>query len=64
MRLDRAKRKTCVVVPLEMAPRGSFPRHAPCSVECAMSLEYWVGSLLALAITGYLIYALLKPEHF
>jgi K+-transporting ATPase KdpF subunit len=29
-----------------------------------MSLEYWVGSLLTLAITGYLVYALLKPEHF
>jgi K+-transporting ATPase KdpF subunit len=29
-----------------------------------MSLEYWVGSLLTLAITGYLVYALLKPERF
>ncbi len=29
-----------------------------------MSLEYWVGFLLTLAITAYLVYALLKPERF
>lgn len=29
-----------------------------------MSLEYVVGLLLAIALLGYLVYALLKPEKF
>lgn len=29
-----------------------------------MSLEYVVGLALSLALLGYLVYALLKPERF
>jgi len=29
-----------------------------------MSLEYWAGSLLTLAIISYLVCALVKPERF
>ena len=29
-----------------------------------MQLEYWLGALIALALTGYLVYALLVPENF
>jgi K+-transporting ATPase KdpF subunit len=29
-----------------------------------MNLEYAVGLLLAIALLGYLVYALLKPERF
>ena len=29
-----------------------------------MSLEYLVGGALALALTAYLVYALLRPERF
>ncbi|HUC43343.1 MAG TPA: K(+)-transporting ATPase subunit F [Candidatus Sulfotelmatobacter sp.] len=29
-----------------------------------MSVEYVVGLLLAIALLGYLVYALLKPEKF
>lgn len=29
-----------------------------------MSLEYVVGIVLSLLLLGYLLYALLRPEHF
>jgi K+-transporting ATPase KdpF subunit len=29
-----------------------------------MQLEYWLGALIALALTVYLVYALLVPEKF
>jgi K+-transporting ATPase KdpF subunit len=29
-----------------------------------MSFEYLFGAALALALTGYLVYALLRPERF
>jgi K+-transporting ATPase KdpF subunit len=29
-----------------------------------MTLEYTIGALLAAALAGYLVYALLKPERF
>jgi K+-transporting ATPase KdpF subunit len=29
-----------------------------------MQLEYWLGALIALALTAYLVYALLVPEKF
>jgi len=29
-----------------------------------MQLEYWLGALIALALTIYLVYALLVPEKF
>ncbi|HVQ31175.1 MAG TPA: K(+)-transporting ATPase subunit F [Vicinamibacteria bacterium] len=29
-----------------------------------MALEYLVGLVLALALLGYLVYALLRPERF
>ena len=29
-----------------------------------MQLEYWLGALISLALTGYLVYALLVPEKF
>jgi K+-transporting ATPase KdpF subunit len=29
-----------------------------------MQLEYWLGALISLALTVYLIYALLVPEKF
>ena len=29
-----------------------------------MSADYWVGALLTVMLTGYLVYALLKPERF
>ena len=29
-----------------------------------MSLEYAIGLALSLLLTGYLVYALLRPEHF
>ena len=29
-----------------------------------MSLEYIVGAVLALLLTGYLVYALVRPERF
>ena len=29
-----------------------------------MSAEYLVGALLSLLLTGYLVYALIKPERF
>ncbi|MCC6999591.1 MAG: K(+)-transporting ATPase subunit F [Deltaproteobacteria bacterium] len=27
-------------------------------------LEYWLGGIAAVLLTGYLVYALLKPESF
>jgi K+-transporting ATPase KdpF subunit len=29
-----------------------------------MSLEYAIGLALSALLTGYLVYALLRPEHF
>ena len=29
-----------------------------------MQLEYWLGAVLSLALTVYLVYALLVPEKF
>jgi len=29
-----------------------------------MQLEYWLGAVLSLALTVYLVYALLAPEKF
>ncbi len=29
-----------------------------------MSAEYLIGALLAVFLTGYLVYALLRPERF
>ena len=29
-----------------------------------MQLEYWVGAILSVLLTGYLLYALLRPEKF
>jgi K+-transporting ATPase KdpF subunit len=29
-----------------------------------MSLEWWLGLIVAVLLLGYLIYALLKPERF
>jgi K+-transporting ATPase KdpF subunit len=30
----------------------------------AVPLEYLIGAALAVLLTGYLVYALIKPEHF
>jgi len=29
-----------------------------------MDLEYAVGAVIAVLLTGYLLYALIRPEHF
>jgi K+-transporting ATPase KdpF subunit len=29
-----------------------------------MTIDYTIGALLALCLTGYLVYALLRPEKF
>ncbi|HXJ18889.1 MAG TPA: K(+)-transporting ATPase subunit F [Polyangia bacterium] len=29
-----------------------------------MSLDYGIGALLSVLLTGYLVYALLRPERF
>ncbi len=29
-----------------------------------MQFEFWVGAILSVLLTGYLIYALLRPEKF
>jgi len=29
-----------------------------------MQLEYWLGAILSILLTGYLVYALLRPEKF
>jgi K+-transporting ATPase KdpF subunit len=29
-----------------------------------MQFEYWVGAILSVLLTAYLIYALLRPEKF
>lgn len=29
-----------------------------------MSAEYWLGAIISVLLTGYLVYALLKPERF
>lgn len=30
----------------------------------AMTVEYLIGAIVSLLLIGYLVYALLKPEHF
>ena len=29
-----------------------------------MTLDYWLGAVVSLLLTGYLVYALLRPERF
>jgi K+-transporting ATPase KdpF subunit len=29
-----------------------------------MQFEYWTGAILSVLLTGYLVYALLRPEKF
>jgi len=29
-----------------------------------MGLDYWLGGLLSVLLTGYLVYAMLRPERF
>jgi K+-transporting ATPase KdpF subunit len=29
-----------------------------------MSADYWFGAVVSVLLTGYLVYALLKPEKF
>ena len=29
-----------------------------------MPLDYWLGGFVALLLTGYLVYALVRPERF
>ncbi len=29
-----------------------------------MQLEYWLGAIISILLTGYLVYALLRPEKF
>jgi K+-transporting ATPase KdpF subunit len=29
-----------------------------------MAFDYWLGAVVSLALTGYLVYALLVPEKF
>ena len=29
-----------------------------------MTFEYWLGLLVSLAVAGYLVFALLRPERF
>jgi K+-transporting ATPase KdpF subunit len=29
-----------------------------------MQLDYWLGAIVSVALTAYLVYALLKPEKF
>lgn len=29
-----------------------------------MTLDFWMGGALSIALTGYLLYALLRPERF
>ena len=29
-----------------------------------MTLDYWLGGILSVLLTGYLVYALLRPERF
>ena len=29
-----------------------------------MGLDHWLGGLLSLLLTGYLVYAMLRPERF
>jgi K+-transporting ATPase KdpF subunit len=36
----------------------------PASEENIVNLDYWLGGALTLALTIYLVYALLAPEKF
>lgn len=29
-----------------------------------MALDYWLGGFLSVVLTGYLVYAMLRPERF
>ncbi|MHB8872696.1 MAG: K(+)-transporting ATPase subunit F [Myxococcaceae bacterium] len=29
-----------------------------------MQLEYWLGAVVSVLLTGYLVYALVRPERF
>lgn len=29
-----------------------------------MTLDYWLGAAISVALTAYLVYALLRPERF
>jgi K+-transporting ATPase KdpF subunit len=29
-----------------------------------MATDYWLGAVLAVLLTGYLVYSLLRPERF
>jgi K+-transporting ATPase KdpF subunit len=29
-----------------------------------MTLDYWLGGAISLLLAAYLVYALLRPEHF
>jgi K+-transporting ATPase KdpF subunit len=29
-----------------------------------MQLDYWLGAIVSIALTAYLVYALLEPEKF
>lgn len=29
-----------------------------------MTLDYWLGGILSLGLTAYLVYAMLRPERF
>ena len=29
-----------------------------------MGLDYWLGGLMSVLLTGYLVYAMLRPERF
>ena len=39
-------------------------RAAATACEGIMSAEYLIGALVSLLLTGYLVFALLKPEKF
>jgi K+-transporting ATPase KdpF subunit len=34
------------------------------AVRAAMNLDYWLGAILSVLLTGYLIYALVRAERF
>lgn len=44
--------------------RSSTPRAASISEELPMIFDYALGGLVTLAITVYLIFALINPERF
>ena len=44
--------------------RALGPGMGACCSEPAMTFDYVLGGALALALTAYLVYALLRPERF